>query len=417
MPSWQRDIEPEWWGVAAGLVLAGVGWGVHATLLALAGTLAAVTALLLWVWQHYSLRSVSYRRTLSQHRAMFGEHVGIEVELVNDKLLPLTWLHVADDVSPHLTITGGTVLSSSHDVFAQMHHLLPMLPFQRVRRSLTVVCDHRGEHSFGPTALRSGNPVGYREETVRIREQDRLLVYPKVFQLVYPPLASRVPLGEHRARHELIGDPSRPMGVREYRAGDPLRHIDWRATARSTELLVQVFEPTTSLRVAVFADTRAPRYGSVGPYGPSADIAEFTIAVTASIVADLNGRGVVTGLYSSALVAGRLIAQPPTSAPTALPVMLEQLARCAPAGPTTLAQLLMSEGMRLGHGASLVVVSADFTESTLRAVGELRRRVPVTLVWVASEHGRPPAPGLGDALWEVSYRDDWKSLDLVELAQ
>ncbi|HLY84320.1 MAG TPA: hypothetical protein VKQ71_15140, partial [Acidimicrobiales bacterium] len=125
-----RSLDGEWQVALAGLVLAGAGWWFHAVLLALTGTLAALGAAGLWVWQRECLTGVSYRRTLGQHRAMFGEEVALDIELVNDKLLPLTWLHVEDDVSGKLTIRGGTVLTGRSDYNQVLHHLLPMLPYQ-----------------------------------------------------------------------------------------------------------------------------------------------------------------------------------------------------------------------------------------------------------------------------------------------
>jgi uncharacterized protein (DUF58 family) len=405
-------VDPEWWVAAAGLALAGVGWAVHATLLALAGTLGAMTAVVLWVWQRHCLTGVSYRRALRRDRAMFGEEVGLDVELVNDKVLPLTWLHVEDDVPRELTIQGGTVLFGRSEMHRELHHLLPMLPFQRVRRRLTVVCDQRGEHTFGPAVLRSGDPMGIHEQFARVRDQEQLLVYPKVFRLGALPVASRVPLGDERAALDLVGDPSRIAGVREYRPGDPLRHIDWRATARGGSLLVRVFEPTSALRMAVFVDMRAPRLSGVGR---RLDVMEFTVALGASVVADLAGRGVATGLYSSGSVLGKAVVREPSSSATALPAMLELLARASPYGPSSIAELLAGEGGRLRRGASVVVVAADFVEPTVAALAAVRRRLPVTAVWVATDQGRPPPAGLVDMMREVRYFDDWKERDVVDL--
>jgi uncharacterized protein (DUF58 family) len=409
----RRRIDGEWWAALAGLVLAGVGWGVHALSLALVGMLGALTAVVLWVWQHESLTAVTYRRTVGQARATFGEEVALDLEIVNDKLLPLTWLHIGDVVPRDLTISGGTMAMSRSDVRRELQQLLPMLPYQRVRRHLTIVCDRRGEHTFGPARLRSGNPIGYRQQFATVAERAELLVYPKVFRILSPPVASRVPLGDYRARSELLGDPSRPAGVREYRAGDPLRHIDWRATARGQGLLVRMFEPTSTLKVAVFADLRLPNFGRMGD---DADQLEFAVAVAASVVADLVGRGVATGLYSSGTVKGHAVVREPTSAPGALAEMLELLARASPYGRTSIADLLIAEGGRLRRGASLVVMAADFPEPTLIALGELRRRLPVTAIWVAGDHGRPPPAGLVDVTREVTYRRDWKDQGILDMA-
>jgi uncharacterized protein (DUF58 family) len=405
-------IDGEWWVAAVALVVAGVGWGIHATLLALAGTLGALTAVVLWIWVRECLTGVTYRRTLAQQRAVFGEEVAMDVEIVNDKLLPLTWLHVADEVPPALTIRGGTVLPGRSGLYSELHHLLPLLPYQRVRRRLTVACNSRGAHTFGPTSLRSGNPVGYREQFARVRDCTELLVYPKVFRLGYPALLSRMPLGEHRALPDSLRDPSRPAGVREYRAGDPLRHVDWRATARSTALLVRIHEPTAALRVAVFSDFSMPRFGT----GASDhEIAEFTIAVTASVVTDLSNRGVATGLYSSGTVRGRPVARNPSTSPGALPAMLELLARCSTWTATPIGELLVREARRL-RGASAVMIAADYSDPTLIGLAELRRFLPVTAIWVVTERGRPPPDQLVDACWGVRYSDDWKERDVVELA-
>jgi uncharacterized protein (DUF58 family) len=404
-----RHVDGEWWAVAAGLALAGVGWGVHAVLLAVAGTLGAATALMLWVWQRHCLTGVTYHRSLGQHRATFGEAVGLDVELVNDKLLPLTWLHVEDQLPGELTIRGGTILSSRSELHRELVHLLPMLPYQRVRRHLVVVCDQRGEHTFGPARLRSGDPIGLHERFARSSDQERLLVYPKLFRLAGPPIASRLPLGDERSVMDLVGDPSRSAGVREYRDGDPLRHIDWRATARGGSLLVRVFEPSSALKVAVFVDMRASTRRRL-------DVVEFTVALGASVVADLCGRGVATGLYSPGSVRGQAIARAPSGSPGALPAMLELLARASPYGRSSLAELLVSEGSRLRRGASVVVVAADFTEPTLVALAALRRRLPVTAIWVsAGDDGGPPARSV-DVRREVSYVDGWKQQDVMDLS-
>ena len=157
---------------------------------------------------------------------------------------------------------------------AVLHLLLPVLPFGRVRRRLSIVCDRRGVYTFGPVRLESGDPIGYGRRTARLTDVDNLLVYPKVFALEPPDMASRMLLGDQRSSSILLGDPSRVAGVREYRAGDPLRHVDWRASARAPSLLVRVYEPTTSLRVATFVDLHAPalleeRYrSSISPSSP-----------------------------------------------------------------------------------------------------------------------------------------------------
>lgn len=404
----KRSIDAEVVLAGAGLALAGVGWAEHLTLLALVGMLVAVTAGVLWVWQRQCLTGVSYTRRLGQRRATFGEEVALNLEFVNDKLLPLTWLHVEDEVPNGLTIRGGGHRRDLTGRRDEIHHLLPMLPFQRIRRRLTVVCDQRGQLRFGPARVHTGDPVGIHRYQARVANIVELLVYPKLFRLDTPPIVSRVPWGDQRAAPEVAGDPSRPAGVREYRPGDALRHVDWRATARSSAVLIREFEPSATWRIAVFADLRR------GQTLISADVAEFLIAVTASVVADVAGKGVATGLYTSGTVQGHPVARAPSAAPGALPAMLESLALVSPYGRTSIGELLLSEGGHLGGAASVVIVAADFPPPTVAALATVRRRLPVTAIWVRAGDGHPPPRGTADMVREVSYREDWRTVDVLE---
>jgi uncharacterized protein (DUF58 family) len=409
----QQKIDGEWQVAALGVALAIGGWWAQSVLLAMAGVVVALTAMVLWVTWHECLTGLSYRRSLAQHRANFGEEVALNVELVNDKLLPLTWLHVEDLMPMALTIRGGTVVSTRSERTRELQHVLPMLPYQRIRRHLVVVCDRRGVHVFGPASLRSGDPIGYRQRRGSVRSVEEILVYPKVFHLESTGIASRVPLGDHRSRLRLLGDPSRVAGVRDYRPGDPLRHVDWRATARSTSLLVREFEPTTAFRVATFVDFRVPQQGLDTLNPPEL---EFTVAVGASVISDLAARRVPVGLYSAANVEGRGIARPPTSSPAALPEMLELLARAWARPGASFARVLVEEGSRLGGGTTAVIVAADFPEPSLIAMAELHRRLSITAIWVNTGQGSPPPPELVDARLEARYDDDWQQQDSLELA-
>lgn len=399
-------IQGEWWAVAAGAVLAGVGWGVHATLLALAGVLVALAASLLWVWQRYCLDGVTYRRTLERTRADFGERVGMELELVNDKLLPLTWLHLRDEAPGTLRIEGDIGLDEFSGWRRQLQLLVPLLPYQRLRRRITVVCDNRGDHFFGPARLRSGDPLGLHERSVTLRQTARLLVYPKVFALSSVPASSWVPLGDVRAAPRLMTDPSRMAGVRPYLAGDPLRHVDWRSTARSSTLLVRTFESSASLRVAVFLDLQPPPRVRADR---RAELVELLIALAASVVSDLAARGVAVGLYASGSVHGDPVARQPSTGPDTVAVLLELLARVSPYGPVSAPGLMVGEARRLRAGTSALVVAADFPRASAVALAELRRRSAVGALWLSTEEGRPPPDELLDRRGEVAYVEDWRT--------
>jgi uncharacterized protein (DUF58 family) len=395
------------------LALAVVGWLARSVPLALVGTLGTLSALALYFWARLSLVGVSYRRHIDRTRAMCDERMTLEIEIVNDKLLPISWVQIQDEVPSLLAIEGGTVVPHPGFV-ATLVHVVPMLPYQRIRSRLTVIATHRGEFTFGPAKLSSGDPVGLRERSVLADGLEHLLVYPKVFALAPAEIVSRALLGELRSRRELLYDPSRSAGVREYRVGDPLRFVDWRATARSTSLMVREFEPSVTPRVAVFLDFSDTTMGLASVDSPEL---EFAISLAASLLADLTSRKVAVGLFSSGTVAGGLVAVPLSTSPVALPTMLEALARARPASGGRFPQVLSDVGPTLQRGTSIVVVALRYTPASLAAIAELRRRNSVIAIWAATEHVSPPAREAFDALLQARYASDWQQRQVLELSR
>jgi uncharacterized protein (DUF58 family) len=183
--------------------------------------------------------------------------------------------------------------------------------------------------------------------------------------------------------------------------------------------MVRVCEPTASLRVAVFLDTNVPQL-----QWPRVDPSEleFTIALAASVLSDLAARGVSVGLFSTGSVAGYPIARQP--GPSGLPEAMDLLARASPFGPVKMADVLLAEAGALPHGTSVVVIAAHFTDSTLVALSELRRRrVSVTGIFVVTgdaydaegELVTAPPPEMFDALLLVRHTDDWTTRPGLEL--
>jgi uncharacterized protein (DUF58 family) len=409
--------EPAAVAVSCFFGLACLGWALSALPLAIAGMLGACTTVALVLWQRLCLVGVTFRRHLSATRAEFGERVVLELELENDKLLPLPWLELEEAVPAALELAGVTVRPGGpRAVSGTLVQVRPLLPYQRVRRRVVVRCTRRGEHLFGPGRLRSGDPVGLRDRSAPAPGTLRLLVYPKRFALEPAELLSRVVLGDRRARRELVEDPSRVAGVRAYRPGDPLRRVDWRASARTSELLVREFDATHAPRAALIVDLALPGRSA---WSGTPDEVEFVIAVAASLLAELHRLGVPAGLYVAGSVDGRPLVLPAGAGAGCggggLVPMLEGLAKVSDRAGVSFASLVAGESGRLGQGTSAIVLAAHVGESAAAALGELRRRHPVTLCLVETGDGTPPPPGSFDSLVRVRYEPDWERREVLEL--
>lgn len=100
-------------------------------------------------------------------------------------------------------------------------------------------------------------PFGFfrRRRRLRARNVD-IIVYPKPEVIsdelhLLPMYAGRMPSSRRGAGHDLFS-------MRDYHPQDDLRHIDWKATARSRRLTVREFTSEDERRVTIVLDTRLP---------------------------------------------------------------------------------------------------------------------------------------------------------------
>jgi uncharacterized protein (DUF58 family) len=133
------------------------------------------------------------------------------------------------------------------------------------RVAYRVRSDSRGRYALGPLTLRSADPLGLFELTRSFTAQHTLTVAPKVEQLPAITLGT-VWAGHgdgHAAHAAAAGEDD--VGVREYRYGDELRRIHWRATAHHGEMMVRREEQTWHSRCTILLDNRAGAHRGTGP--------------------------------------------------------------------------------------------------------------------------------------------------------
>ena len=405
----------------AGLAMMGAYYG-QTPLLALATTLL-LTLLLTRAWSRHSLERVTYRRETGEDRAFPGDDLELVLRLTNDKLLPLPWVEVDDHVPPPIAplAEGEEEKSGNGRVGLRLAGSLSWKEGVQWRYRLR--CRRRGIYRLGPAVITSGDPFGFFPRTSSVAESGRVVVYPKLIPLERLGLPPVFPLGEARAERSIFEDPSRTLGIRDYRREDPFRRIHWKATARRQELQVKVHEPTTTLEVAIFlgvdtfgntvtggrgdGETRGGRYaevggapphsgeepgvGSSGPTHHSSPEFEHAVSVTASLAHRLIQQGHPVGLYVNGGSLESAVVQqlPPGSSQEQLMTILELLAGVEPV-PCLSSDLLLAEtAPRLPWGSGVVVISGSLPEPLLAALHNLGRMGQKPVVLLA---GKGPAP-------------------------
>lgn len=117
----------------------------------------------------------------------------------------------------------------------------------------------RGVYAGWPGFFYSEGIIGLARHTSRAHVESRLVVLPHFAELGSFPLVDSF-LHQQRTPQEYSSKKGAGIdyyGVREFRSGDPLRHVHWRTTARRGELVVREFERETGTPLVVLVDNRA----------------------------------------------------------------------------------------------------------------------------------------------------------------
>jgi uncharacterized protein (DUF58 family) len=157
----------------------------------------------------------------------------------------------------------------------------------------------RGRFALGPVRLRLVDPFGLVLRTAAGTDTAALLVTPRV-----RPLSGSGSLtgaggnGGEGSRRSIAVHGEDDVSTREYRYGDDLRLVHWRATARTGELMVRLEERPWRAAATLFLDTRLNAHlrggqvaGAAGDPAPPPDTLEWAVEAAASIGVHLLRQG------------------------------------------------------------------------------------------------------------------------------
>lgn len=338
--------------MGAGLLLA-AWYGQLVIVIVLALLLSA--AGLARLWSRFSLVGVTCQRLLSEQRVFPGEQIEVKFRLENHKLLPLPWIQMDDEIPLKLSSDVPLAASNRPD-FGFLSKSAALLWYMGVSWKERLYCSRRGYYQLGPITLTSGDIFGFYPRSIVEAMVNHVIVYPKIFPLAHFEIPSLHPLGEMTAERRIFADPTRVIGVRDYSPRDSRRHIHWKATARHQELQVKVFEPTTTLKVAIFLAIDSFKAKDSEAYS-EADF-ELGISTAASLASYLTERRTAVGLFVNSCLAdsGRPVTLLPGSSTSQLVEILEALAKVTPSSSSPFEEFLEAERTTLPWGTTLVFI-------------------------------------------------------------
>ena len=368
------------------------------------GAMGVVSGAVSLAWNRLSLDDVKYERHLPHQRAFLGEEIDVTVSLMNRKPLPLPWIRVTDELPDELRVVSGDVAANVRPKVAALRHQTSLAWYERIRWRYRVRCEERGLFAIGPASIQSGDPFGFLRSRMSTDTVSHVLVYPRVYPLEELGMTAHRPLGDVKGQVQIFTDPSRPMGVRDYRAGDPMKTIDWKSTARAQSLQVRRYEPSTSFLalLVVAVDTTAPHWA---PY--ARENLERVVTAAASVASYSAERQHSIGLFSNDMPTrvDRMMTVAPGHGREQFAEVLTALAGLRAYAIRPMHEHLAQNYRRFPYGSTLVIVTSFMPPEFVQVINDLERHGHKMVVVYVGQEKCPPLPA-GVVVHEIRERLD-----------
>ncbi|MCY8547152.1 DUF58 domain-containing protein [Bacillus vallismortis] len=305
----------------------------------------------------YPLRSFQASREVAKTQLHAGDRLGVSVTLRRKLPFPLMYMVIEDCLPEGLEPLKRDEAAAKRLVFPWFKRSMTM--------SYELARIPRGEHHFQAVRVRTGDVLGLIEKTAFYELDDTLFVYPAFQRLSYQVnerhqedgVSGSSPVHQH---HSTVA-----ASVRNYQPGDRFAALDWKASARRSQLMTKEFEPSRSKNLFLLMDRS------------SSEAFEEVVSVSASILHSVLQSGAGAGLAS---VGKEKTLFPIQEGEQHFKRMLRHLAvtHCDAADPVS--RYVREElGKPSVRKADKVLVTGQFTEDLLHIAETAGGRVTVIL--------------------------------------
>jgi uncharacterized protein (DUF58 family) len=191
-------------------------------------------------------RAPKLRVQVEVERATALEQDELEVELTISSETPVERLELVLVVPDGLEVVSGASAQSLRLGWEDERTL-----------ELTLRCGRWGNYEIGDVRLRARDRLGLTIWESRLDRKQRLRVYPlpETLRRIVRPVSTQLHTGNEVARQK--GEGTEFADLRLFAPGDRVRSINWRASARRDELVVNERHPERNADVILFLDTFA----------------------------------------------------------------------------------------------------------------------------------------------------------------
>ena len=245
-----------------------------------------------WVTSRLNLNRVTVSIRFPNH-IFAGESAPFDLTVTNRKrLLPAFSLTVA------MSEQDSEAAAKAKENQANLTELvyLPIAPARaQARARIERGFAKRGVYPVNGFIIHTRFPFGFIEQRRRLEADGEIVVYPEPRPL--DEFRHALPLLQGRVESRTKGSGSDLYAIRQYLSSDHHHHIDWKATAKTSRLMVREFTRDDDWRVTILFDARVKKELASTP--EFAEKFERGVTLAASLISHFVRAGAETRLITS----------------------------------------------------------------------------------------------------------------------
>lgn len=220
-----------------------------------------------------------------------GDTSTIREIISNGKLLPLPLLRVRFEIKKGLDFGDDSNISVSDKNYRS--DIYTVMPCRKITRTIDFTCAKRGVYEINNISLVSNDLLFSRSLVENRAALSRLTVYPKEVnaERLFTPF-NRM-MGMVLSKRFAYEDPFEFRGIRKYETYDSMSDINWKASARTGELMVNTHNYTASPQVCILLDFDSDTQWS------NMSLFEEQIRIAATMARLLTSQGVPVSVVSN----------------------------------------------------------------------------------------------------------------------
>lgn len=215
-----------------------------------------------------------------EHSAVYaGSDTKLYEVIENRKNMPVPVLEVGFHAKRELDFADTENTNVSDYIYKR--DVFSVLGSQKITREISVKCTKRGKYAIHDVEITTYTLLHRKHYNKSIETAAEIYVYPKMTDVSEIMTLCERMLGTIQCTKKLYEDPFAFRTIRNYTTDDPMKTINWKASAKTGELMVNTYDSAQSQKAMIFLDVE-----DTGILKRE-DLVEDSIAMAATVVRKL----------------------------------------------------------------------------------------------------------------------------------